>query len=157
MLKNLILFITLLLMGLAMVATVSCQSEKSAGVKPSIPSTSKPTSTSAASSSPTITSGKFDDKSVLKETQAFIDKFSKDLSEGKVESVLNQLESPMKQQLAGSLDLSSPSAKKLAEALARGKSTDVQPTIVFYETSIDGEAISFYIIKEAGQWKLGGL
>jgi len=63
----------------------------------------------------------------------------------------------MKQQLAGSLDLSSPSAKKLAEALARGKSTDVQPTIVFYETSIDGEAISFYIIKEAGQWKLGGL
>jgi ABC-type xylose transport system substrate-binding protein len=97
-----------------------------------------------------------DEKAILKETQAFIVQLSKDLAESKTEAVLKQLESSSRQQI-GELDLTSPGAKKLAEAISKAKSTQVNPTIVFYESTIDGEAISFYIIKEAGQWKLGGL
>jgi ABC-type xylose transport system substrate-binding protein len=97
-----------------------------------------------------------DEKAILKETQAFIVQMSKDLTESKTEAVLKQLESSSRQQI-GDLDLTTPGAKKLSEAISKAKSTQVNPTIVFYESTIDGEAISFYIIKEAGQWKLGGL
>jgi hypothetical protein len=98
-----------------------------------------------------------DEKSILKETQAFITQFSKDLSEGKTEAVLKGMESSARQQIGDSLDLTGSGGKKLAEAISKAKSTQVNPTIVFYESTIDGEAMSFYIIKEAGQWKLGGL
>jgi hypothetical protein len=104
-----------------------------------------------------VKASQIDEKSILKETQAFISQFTKDLSEGKTQAVLNQLESSTRQQIGDSLDLSSSGAKKLAEAISKGKSIQVNPTIAFYESTIDGETISFYIIKEAGQWKLGGL
>jgi hypothetical protein len=102
-------------------------------------------------------SDKLDEQAILKETQAFIDQFSKDLSAGKTEAVINHLDSSTRLQIENSLDLSSPEAKKLAEAISSAKSTQVNATIVFYETTADGETLSFYILKEAGQWKLGGL
>jgi hypothetical protein len=98
-----------------------------------------------------------DEKAILKATQAFIEQFTKDLSEGKTESVLKQLDSSTRQQIGDSLDLTSSGAKKLGDAILKAKSTQVNLNIVFFESMIDGEAMSFYIIKEAGQWKLGGL
>jgi hypothetical protein len=115
------------------------------------------TTNTASTTDAAITSQKFDEKAILKETQAFIKQFTKDLSEGNTEAVLKQLDPSTRLQIGDSLDLSSPGAKKLSEAISTAKSTQVNLNIVFYESRIDEEAMSFYIIKEAGHWKFGGL
>jgi hypothetical protein len=104
-----------------------------------------------------VTATLIDEKAILKATKAFIEQFTKDLSEGKTEAVLKQLDSSTRLQIGDSLDLTSPRSKKLAEAISKAKYTQVNLYIVFYESTIDGETLSFYILKEAGQWKLGGL
>lgn len=114
------------------------------------------TNNTSSTNTPSI-SQKIDEEAILKETQAIITQFSKDLTEGKTEAVLNQIDSSTRLQIGDSLDLTSPGAKKLAEAISKAKSTQVNAIIVFYESTIDAETISFYVIKEAGQWKLGGL
>jgi hypothetical protein len=127
------------------------------GGKNAVPPVTTPTNSNLPTATQVTLVAQVDEKSILKETQAFIAQFAKDLTEGKTEAVLKQIDSSTRQQIGDSLDLTSPGAKKLAEAISKAKSTQVNQNIVFYESMIDGEAMSFYIIKEAGQWKFGGL
>jgi hypothetical protein len=98
-----------------------------------------------------------DEKAIIKETQKVCSQISEDLSAGKTEAVLKQLDSNTILQIGSELDLSSPGAKKLAEAISSAKAVQAHATIVFYETVVEGENLSFYIIKEGAEWKLGGL
>jgi hypothetical protein len=102
------------------------------------------------------TTAAFDEKAVLKETQAVVNGIVENITAGDVEGVLEKIEESTRLQL-GDLDLSSHEAKKLAEAISSAKPVQVDSTIVFYETIVEGETLSFYILKEGGEWKLGGL
>lgn len=102
-------------------------------------------------------SGQFDEKTVIKEAQKSLTLFSDNLAGGKVEKVLEMLDASARDQVGDQLDLSSPETQKLATAISAAKVQEAFNGIVYFSTVIDGEIVSFYMIKEAGTWKFGGL
>jgi len=94
---------------------------------------------------------------IKEETNKVIKKASEAMLSGNVEGLLNELESSLKAQLAGDLNLSAPKTAAVAEALSNAKVTEVYPDMVFYEMAIDSETYSFYVLREGQEWKIGGL
>lgn len=110
---------------------------------------------STSTSSTTAPQNKFDEKAAIAETKVVVKSISEDISSGSTEKVLAQLEASARLQMSD-LDLASPEAKQLAQAIADAKVTRTLPNMVFYESALGSETITFYIIKEDGVWKLGG-
>jgi len=110
---------------------------------------------STLTSSTTASQNKFDEKAAIAEIKIIVKSISEDISSGSTEKVLAQLEASARLQMSD-LDLASPEAKQLATAIASAKVTQTFPNMVFYESALGSETITFYIIKEDGVWKLGG-
>jgi hypothetical protein len=62
-----------------------------------------------------------------------------------------------KRSVQGSLDLSGPGAGEVAGVLKQASVKEANPDIVFYEAIVDGETVSFYVIRDdSGEWRLAG-
>ena len=110
---------------------------------------------STSTSSTTAPQNKFDENTVIAETKIVVKSISEDIFSGFTQKVLAQFEASARLQMSD-LDLNSPEAKQLATAIASAKVTQTFPNMVFYESTLGTETITFYIIKEDGKWKLGG-
>jgi hypothetical protein len=99
----------------------------------------------------------FDEAAVREETAEVVRGAAEAISAGDEEAFLDRVDSSLKAQIEGDLDLSSPRAAELAQALNNAEPVDVQPDIVFFELTADSETYSFYVLREGGEWKLGGL
>lgn len=59
--------------------------------------------------------------------------------------------------VSGTPDLTTPEAKKIGEALQNARVVNAAVDAFVYETTIDGVAITFMVVKEDGAWKISGL
>ncbi|MDD5093793.1 MAG: hypothetical protein PHV74_05360 [Dehalococcoidia bacterium] len=99
----------------------------------------------------------YNEKALITDTQAVTTEIVTAIEAGDTAALLSRIEENVRLQIGEELDLTSPQVKELARALAEAKPVKAYPGIVFYETALGGETLSFYIIEEEGTWKLGGL
>jgi|GEM_PF-2929390 len=67
------------------------------------------------------------------------------------------LSTPLRESVAGYLDLSGPGAATLAKALREARLVEEHEKVRIYEVTIDGETHSFTMVKEGDQWLLGDI
>ncbi|MBM3131688.1 MAG: hypothetical protein FJZ95_01475 [Chloroflexi bacterium] len=99
----------------------------------------------------------YDEKALITSTRAVTTGIVSAIESGDTAALLSLIEENVRLQIGEGIDLTSPEAQELARALAGAKPVKAYPGIVFYETTLGGETLSFYIIEEEGTWKLGGL
>ena len=98
-----------------------------------------------------------DEELARQETMAALKKAADVLSAGDKATFLNALSADTRLKVRDDLNLSSPEAKLLSQGLSTAKAVEVHAGIVFYEMTVNSESYSFYVSKEANEWKIGGL
>lgn len=99
----------------------------------------------------------FDEAAVRQETRELLDRMVLALTNGDREAFLSGLDSSLQAQVSANLDISGPRAAELASALQAAKPLDVYPGFAYFEVSAGDRTYLIYVLKEGGEWKLGGL
>ncbi len=92
----------------------------------------------------------------LTQSQTLVTSASTALTSGDKEGFVKLLSSDL-QKAIGSAEMDSTEAKKLATAIASATVLKRTENMIVYETTIDGEKITFYTVKEGGVWVIEGL
>ncbi len=103
------------------------------------------------------TAASFDEAAVREEASKVVGRAAEAMSAGDEAAFLEAVDNSLTAQIGEDLDLSSARAAELAQALSDAEVVEVRADIVFYEMTVDSETYSFYVLREDGEWKLGGL
>lgn len=113
------------------------------------------TSTQTVQTITNLTDGEI--AAIKDETSKVVKRAAAAMKSGDKNGFLNELDPALKAQLGNSLDLSSPKASSVATAMSNAKVIELRPGFVLYEMKVDSATVTFFLLREGEEWKIGGL